>query len=246
MKTEIDFKVKVILVDDEPLALKVIESYLEGLENIEILATFTDAIKAFTYLQQNKVDLLFLDIQMPMLNGLELIRTMVNPPAVIITTAFREYAVESFDLDVIDYLLKPISFERFLKSIQKYYRTISKEFKNSEIEKHESKNEPKAIFVKENKKMFKLAFDKIKYIESLKDYVRFHTNDKNVICKMSMVELENRLPIDQFMRVHRSYIIPIKRIQAFSASSINLPEIKIPIGNTYKLITLKRLKFLLK
>ena len=133
-----------------------------------------------------------------------------------------------------------------MEEVLKMYQPRSKQEKVKLTEKHESKKEPKAIFVKENKKMVKLEFDKIKYIESLKDYVRFHIDDKNVICKMSMSELENRLPIEQFMRVHRSYIIPIKKIQAFSASSINLTEIKIPIGNTYKLITLKRLKFLLK
>jgi DNA-binding LytR/AlgR family response regulator len=232
-------------VDDEPLAIKVIESYVDRIGDMEIVATFTDSNKAFSYLHQNKVDLLFLDIQMPALNGFDLLRVLSQKPEIIITTAFREYAVESFELDVLDYLVKPISFERFLKSVQKYFKVASIEMDNKNIAKIQPIEEVEAIFVKENKKMVKLELDKILYIESLKDYVRFHTKGRNIVCKMSMNELEQILPSDRFIRVHRSYIIPFKKIESFSTSNIELSDIKIPIGNTYKLIVMKRLDFLL-
>jgi len=238
-------KIKTLLIDDEPLALKVLESYIAKLDNIEIVGSFTNSVQAFSFLQHHKVDLLFLDIQMPALSGMDLLKTLSNPPTVIITTAFREYAVESFEFDVIDYLLKPISFERFLKAIQKYFKTKNL---NSTIstQSQETTENSDCIFVKENKKRVRLVLNHILYIESLKDYVRFHTYEKKIVSKMSLSELEDILPNDRFIRVHRSYIVPFDKIKAYSANYLDLENSKIPIGNTYKHMVIKRLEFVLK
>lgn len=220
-----------IIVDDEPLAIEIIESYIKRLEGMKLVAKCNNALKAFEILQKQSVDLIFLDIQMPKLTGLDFLRTLNNPPKVIVTTAYRDYALEGYELDVVDYLLKPISFERFLKSIGKVYKT-----EQATISSTESKlpSEDAYIYLKADKKMVKVLLKDILYIESLKDYVRIKTSSKEVITHQTITYFEQKLPEDCFIRVHRSFIVPLNKIETFTATQIEVPGKEIPIGRLYK------------
>ncbi|MBL6446983.1 response regulator transcription factor [Fulvivirga sp. 29W222] len=225
-------KIRCIIVDDEPLAIEVIESYIARLENIEIVAKCSNALKAFDILKKEPVDLIFLDIQMPKLTGLDFVKTLQNPPKVIITTAYRDYALEGYELNVVDYLLKPISFERFLKAVSRVYHTdIS--HGASEIS-NDIESEEAYIFLKADKKMVKVQLRDILYIESLKDYVRIKTCDKEVITHQKISYLEEKLPEECFLRIHRSFIVAVKKIETYSATSIEVPGKELPIGRLYK------------
>ncbi|HNP17549.1 MAG TPA: LytTR family DNA-binding domain-containing protein [Fulvivirga sp.] len=222
-------KLKCIIVDDEPLAIEIIESYCDRLEDIEVIATCTNALKAFEIVQQQQVDLIFLDIQMPKLTGIDFIKTLTNPPKIILTTAYRDYALESYELEVVDYLLKPISFERFLVALQKVYKFEQK------IESDDPLMDDEAyIFLKSDKKMVKVMLSDILFIESLKDYIRIHTAEKNIISHQKISYLEEKLPEECFMRIHRSFIVPIRKIESYSASAIEVPGKELPIGRLYK------------
>ncbi|UII33254.1 LytTR family DNA-binding domain-containing protein [Fulvivirga ulvae] len=224
-------KIRCIIVDDEPLAIEVIESYINRLENIEIVAKCSNALKAFEILKKEPVDLIFLDIQMPKLTGLDFVKTLQNPPKVIITTAYRDYALEGYELNVVDYLLKPISFERFLKAVSRVYHTeISPETtQTTDIESEEA-----YIYLKADKKMVKVQLRDILYIESLKDYVRVKTSDKEVITHQKISYLEEKLPEECFLRIHRSFIVALKKVETYSATSIEVPGKELPIGRLYK------------
>lgn len=222
-------KLKCIIVDDEPLAIEIIESYCDRLEDIEVIATCTNALKAFEIVQQQQVDLIFLDIQMPKLTGIDFIKTLTNPPKIILTTAYRDYALESYELEVVDYLLKPISFERFLVALQKVYKFEQK------IESDDPLMDDEAyIFLKSDKKMVKVMLSDILFIESLKDYIRIHTAEKDIISHQKISYLEEKLPEECFMRIHRSFIVPIRKIESYSASAIEVPGKELPIGRLYK------------
>ncbi|QSE97858.1 LytR/AlgR family response regulator transcription factor [Fulvivirga lutea] len=233
-------KVKCMIVDDEPLAIEIIESYLERLSDFEVVARCNNALKAFEIVQKEKVDLIFLDIQMPKLTGIDFIKTLKDPPKIILTTAYRDYAIESYELDVVDYLLKPISFDRFLVAVQKIYNgngdKISIEKQGVDI-----KDSDAYIYLKSDKKMVKVMLDDILYIESLKDYIRVRTDEKDVISHQKISYLEEKLPGEYFMRVHRSFIVPIQKITSYSASSIEVPGHEVPIGRLYKNDVLERL-----
>lgn len=224
-------KIDCIIVDDEPLAIEIIESYIDRLEGINLVAKCNNALKAFEILQKESVDLIFLDIQMPKLTGLDFLRTLNNPPKVIITTAYRDYALEGYELDVVDYLLKPISFERFLKSIGKVYKTENTPTPSGEVK---LPSEDAYIYLKADKKMVKVLLKNILYIESLKDYVRIKTSSKEVITHQTITYFEQKLPEDCFMRVHRSFIVPLNKIETFTATQIEVPGKEIPIGRLYK------------
>ncbi|MEO1050374.1 MAG: LytTR family DNA-binding domain-containing protein [Bacteroidota bacterium] len=227
-------KLKCLIVDDEPLAIEVIESYVERLEGMEIMATCSNALEAFEVLQEKQVDLLFLDIQMPKLTGIDFLKTMKSPPKVIFTTAYRDYALEGYELDIIDYLLKPISFERFLKAINKVYQTQPKQYSAKAQDAQTTDTEGDYIYLKADKKMVKVPLHDILYIESLKDYVRVKTPVKEVITHQKISYLEQKLPEENFMRIHRSFIVPINKIESYSASAIEVPGKEIPIGRNYK------------
>lgn len=231
-------KIKCLIVDDEPLAAKVIESYINRVEVLELSATCSTAVEAFNHLNSSKIDLIFLDIEMPQITGMDLITSLTNPPKIILTTAYREYAVESYEHGVVDYLLKPISFERFLKAIGKITlnQTVPKE---SELP---TETKQKFIFVKSNKKQVKVALDKILYIEGLKEYLQIITHDEKIISYLSLTYMQEKLPSDRFIRIHRSYIISIDKIKSFSASEVSLAAKTIPIGNHYKQSALEALK----
>ncbi|MCD4772325.1 MAG: LytTR family DNA-binding domain-containing protein [Bacteroidales bacterium] len=237
-------KIKCIVVDDEPLAIRVIESHIEKLNNIEIVAKCSNAIDALDILKNNKIDLIFLDIQMPELTGLEFLNTLQNPPSVIFTTAYRNYAIDAFELDVLDYLLKPITFERFLKAINKFYKLLSykKPETLSNVSATQIESEP-FIYIKRNKTMIKILLKDILFIESLKDYIRIHTEDDSYMTKQQISLIEKNLPEEQFLRVHKSFIINIEKITTFSPNYIGLKDKKISIGRSYKAYVLNKLNY---
>jgi DNA-binding LytR/AlgR family response regulator len=224
---------KCIIVDDEPLAIEILESYVSRMDQLQLSGTFRNAIAAFTFLQQEPVDLIFLDIQMPKLSGIEFLKTLKSPPKVIFTTAFRDYALEGFDLEVADYLLKPISFERFLKAVAK---VMHKEVASIPVSMQQ-KQEPSPenyVFFKVDKKMVKTRMADILFIESVKDYVRVRTTEKEIITQQKISYLEESLPKEQFIRVHRSFIINREKIDAYSATDVEIGKHHVPIGRNYK------------
>ncbi|ELR70178.1 Two-component system response regulator [Fulvivirga imtechensis AK7] len=224
-------KIRCLIVDDEPLAIEIIESYVNRLDHLELVAKCSNALKAFEILQKEPVDLIFLDIQMPKLTGIDLIKTLKQPPKVILTTAYRDYALEGFELDVVDYLLKPISFERFLKAVSR----VSNQHENGAASDSSNINSEDAyIYLKADKKMVKVHLKDILYIESLKDYVRVKTAEKDVITHQKISYLEEKLPEECFLRIHRSFIVSMKKIETYSASAIEVPGKELPIGRLYK------------
>jgi DNA-binding LytR/AlgR family response regulator len=227
-------KVKCLIIDDEPIAAQVIQNYLNKLEAFEIIRICNNALIAFEYLQSNPVDLVFLDIQMPKISGLEFLKTLQNPPKVIIVTAHREYAYEGFELDVVDYLLKPVSFERFLKAINKYNSIISDTIQSLSDSDHGIKSANDFIWVRADRKNVKIAIDDINYIEGLKDYVKIFVKDKMIISKISLKMMEQKLPADRFIRIHRSYLISVRKISAFNNDGIEIGSIMLPIGKNYR------------
>lgn len=218
---------KCIIIDDEPLARELIERHLSQFDNFEIIGSFENAIKAYQFLETNTIDLMFLDIEMPLLKGNDFLKKLKNKPFVILTTAYREYALEGYELNVVDYLLKPITFDRFFASIEKF-----KNFQTTKIV--DSSVKENYIFIPSGNKKIKIIFSEILYIESFKDYVNIHieNNIKHHI-KYNISEFEKILPIN-FVRVHRSYIINSKVITAYAKYEIETNETKIPIGNSYK------------
>ncbi|MCL6293916.1 LytR/AlgR family response regulator transcription factor [Jejuia spongiicola] len=231
-------KIKCIIIDDEPLAISVIEDHLKNFDNIEILETFNDPLKAFAILQQEKVDVLFLDINMPQMSGFEVIENLNPKPLVIITTAYREYAVKSFELDVLDYLVKPIPFNRFLKTINKVYQQIHTN--NSSTGDSKLNHEPH-IFLKVDKKLIKVNLNDILFIESLKDYIKIATTLGDYVVHKSLTAISEELPQSNFIRVHRSYNISINKIVALEGNSIEIAGRRIPIGRNYLKQTKERI-----
>lgn len=232
-------KTKCLIIDDEPIAVEIIKTHLQHFETIEIVGTGANAVQALEILNNQRVDLMFLDIQMPQITGLDFLKSLTHPPKVIITTAFRDYALDGYELDVVDFLLKPISFERFLKAIQKYFKSGGPINNPSPEEAMPESNQ--CIFVRAERKTVKIPLQEIIFIESLKDYVKIHTDKKVVITKEQISRLETNLPVNQFMRIHRSFIIAMNKIEAFSHESVDLAGKEIPIGRSYKHLVLSRL-----
>jgi len=239
--------IKAIIVDDEPLALDVLETYIEKMPELSLVAKCENAIEANEAIKNNEVDLMFLDIQMPQITGVEFLKSLNNPPAVIFTTAYPDYAVEGFELNAVDYLLKPISLDRFMKAVNKVTEKISnKATENSGTVEMEGD----FFFVKADKKLIKVDFEDIIYIEGLKDYVIIRQETGRVITLQTMKSLEKKLPESTFKRVHRSYIVNINKINAVVGNMLEVTEKgqtkHIPIGKNYReellnIINLKRL-----
>ncbi|GAB4417668.1 MAG: LytTR family DNA-binding domain-containing protein [Bacteroidia bacterium] len=236
-------KIRCVIVDDEPLALDVLASYIEKIDDLELLARVENAIDAFNLLNRERVDLLFLDIQMPRLTGLELLKNILHPPRVILTTAYRDYALEGYELDVVDYLLKPISFERFLRAINKVYKTSQPALPTPPLPalqpEAEAPTEDAYIYLKADKKMIKVLLKDILYIESLKDYIRVRTPGRSITAYQRISYMEERLPEEKFLRVHRSYIVSLDKIDAYSTPCIEIGQMQIPIGRNYRAAVLK-------
>ncbi|MBO3697260.1 LytTR family DNA-binding domain-containing protein [Roseivirga sp. E12] len=225
--------IKCMVIDDEPLAIKVIEKHISQVPGLELAATFDNPITAGDFLQNDTVDLLFLDIQMPVVTGIDFIKNTSLQPKVILTTAHREYALEGYELDIIDYLLKPISFIRFYKAINKYRALNTSTQLNSQTAS-ELEKVSDHIYVNSNKKMVRIEFDNILYIDSIKDYVRIHTAKDNIITKDKISSFFQKLPAS-FMRVHRSYIINTEKISYLTTKdAVLLGDIEIPIGASYR------------
>lgn len=225
---------RVIIVDDEPLALDVLETYIEKLPSLELVARCDNAIEAFDILSKEQVDIMFLDIQMPQLTGIEFLKSLSNPPLVIFTTAYPNYAIEGYELNIMDYLLKPISFERFMKGVNKALAQLELQTETKEISPAESKEESDFIFVKADKKLIKINYRDILYIEGLKDYVIIKLPTSRVITLQTMKSLEAKLPSTIFKRIHRSYIANLDRIDAVIGNMVEIEKKHLPIGKNYR------------
>jgi len=222
-------KYKCIIIDDEPIAIKVLKEHLEQFDSIECVAGYTRATEAVNILNSELIDLLFLDINMPEISGIEFLKTLKNPPKVIFTTAYRNFAVDAFELDALDYLVKPISFERFFKAINRFL-SLSKNNQLSTEDKIESKD---YIILKSEKKNYKIKFNDILYIESLDNYIKVITTDNSIICYDSLSGISNSLAAN-FIRIHRSFIINVDKIKIFTNAYVEIREKRITIGRNYK------------
>ena len=221
-------KIKCIIVEDEPLAVKVLSDYISQIPFLELQGSFKDAILATEFLRDHSVDLIFLDIHLPKLKGMAFLKTLIHPPAIIITTAYHQYAVEGFDLNVTDYLLKPFEFERFLVAVTKV-KTGLKEERGSGTQ--EAKD---YLFLNVQKKKVKILFSEIVYVESLREYIKIVTTKREFITKMSTHEIESLLPANLFKRIHRSFIISLDKIESYSAEMVEVNGVSIPIGRGYR------------
>ena len=226
-------KLRCLLVDDEPPALKVLQSHISNINGLEIVGICKNAVEALDVLHERAVDLLFLDIKMPKLLGTDFLKNLSNPPKVIFVTAYREYAVDGYELDAIDYLVKPVSFERFLKAVSKVKRLMGQEVT---VQSEEYKKNPDAfVYLKVDKNMQKVFINEIVYIESWKDYVKvFLTNQKNVLVKQSISSMENLLSEHSFIRIHRSYMVSLEKISGYNNAAVQIGTSEIPIGRLYK------------
>ncbi|HYQ58501.1 MAG TPA: LytTR family DNA-binding domain-containing protein [Draconibacterium sp.] len=241
-----------IAVDDELLALKKIERFAKKIDYLNLLGTFDNALSTFSFLRENKVDLIFLDIQMDEFTGIQLIETLKDPPYIILTTAFDEYALKAYELDVVDYLLKPIPFERFVKATEKVYARFLKDKhtqtpvqNTSEVPPQEE--HPDYTFIKSGNKTVKVYFDKILYIEGQRDYLQIHTEDNRIMTLLNFKEMMELLDPHKFIRVHKSYIISIDKIKYIENNTVKIKDKLIPVSSTYKIAfqnILQKKKFL--
>lgn len=230
--------IKCIAVDDEPLALVKMEDYIRKVPFLELKGSFDDPMRALEFLKQNQVDLLFLDIRMDSLTGIQLLEVLSRRPKVILTTAYDSYALKGYELEVSDYLLKPISFDRFLKAVEKVYdelkvsnepRQISSVSTPQHIPAH-----PEYFFIKTEYRMQKVFFKEILFIEGMKDYLRIHTIKERIMTLMNFTKMEQILPGDNFVRIHKSYIIALDKIESIEKSKVRISTYDIPIGEMYK------------
>jgi DNA-binding LytR/AlgR family response regulator len=235
-------KMRVLIVDDEPHAMEVLEKYLSQFSQMELVGKCADAIQAFQLLQQKQVDLMFLDIKMPGIIGTDLLRSLKNPPKVIFTTAYSEYALEGFELNAVDYLLKPISFERFLRAVDKIYQLT--ENKTKTIITHEApvSDHETFIYLKVDRKTTKVNVNDILWIESLRDYVKVVVKDQVYITRQKISILEEMLPENKFVRIHRSFMVALAKIDSFYSQTVEVSGHELPIGRNYKHDVQKKLK----
>jgi two-component system, LytTR family, response regulator len=221
--------IKCIIVEDEPLAVKVLAGYIANIPFLQLEGSFKDAILATEYLHDHSVDLILLDIHLPKLKGMAFLKTLEHPPAVIITTAYHQYAVEGFELNVTDYLLKPIEFERFLAAVNKVKKALST------VTSEEAAIDGKGhLFVNVQKKKVRILFSEIVYIESQREYVKIVTTRKEYVSKMSTHEIESLLPPQQFKRIHRSFIIALSKIDSYTTEEVEVNGVSLPIGREYR------------
>lgn len=234
-------KVHCLLIDDEPPALKVLESHISNINGLEIVGQCRNAIEALDVLHQKAVDVIFLDIKMPKILGTEFLKSLSHPPKVIFVTAFHDYAVEGYELDAVDYLVKPVSFERFVRAIAKLKRMLGQE---SVSQNNDYNPNPEAfVYLKVDKLMQKVLINEITYIESWKDYIKlFQTNGKTLLVKQPISAMENLLSEHKFLRVHRSYLVSVNKISGYSALAVQVQATEIPIGRLYKQAVMSRLQ----
>jgi DNA-binding LytR/AlgR family response regulator len=228
-------KISCLIVDDEPPALDVLKKYIESIPTLQLAACCTNAVDALAVIQKQPIDLIFLDIQMPQILGTDFVRTLPNPPKIIFTTAYRKYAVEGFDLNAVDYLLKPIPFERFLKAVNKVMNTSVQQNNHAEVAaRNEKEITDSFIHFRADRKILKIALEDILYVESLKDYIKVVTRSKTFLTKHSISSLEENLPANAFIRIHRSYIIAINKIDFFTHELVGIGKLELPISRMYR------------
>ena len=227
-----------LAVDDEPPALDVVTRYISAIPQLHLAGACTNAVQALAMLQQQPIDLLFLDIQMPQILGTQFLRTLKNPPKVIFTTAYRKFAVEGFELDAVDYLLKPITFQRFLKAVNK---VMDLPVQDTQPLPPTKNNSPEFINIRADRKMQKIAIDDIIYIESLRDYCKIVTPSKKIITRQPISSIESSLPADSFIRIHRSYLVSIRKIESYTTEFVEIAQQELPIGRMYRLSLLSAL-----
>ena len=221
-----------IIVDDEPIAREILENHLQKIETFTVIASCKNAIEAFNVINSHKIDIIFLDINMPEISGLSFAKSINKNIKIIFTTAYREYAIDGFDLKAVDYLLKPISFERLLQAVNKFLdEGISI---NTDENKELLNDKSDFIFVRSDRKMVKVNFDTIHYIESIGDYLKFHLVEKNIITRETISSIEAKLPKNDFIRIHRSYIVSINKIESFTNEFVEVNKKAIPISRSYK------------
>ncbi len=227
---------KCLIIDDEPFARKLIRSHVVKIEGLELTGECGDAIEASNFLRNHRVDLVFLDIQMPEIDGFQFIRTLKDPPSIIFTTAFRDFALEAFELDVIDYLLKPISFDRFMKAVNKFFdRNATSSSKVIELA------DESFIYLKADRKIHKISLHDIIYIESMDEYVKVHLQNKALVTRVTISSLQNKLGANSFVRIHRSFIVATKFISSVSSEGVEMRGKLLPFGRAYKLSALASL-----
>ncbi|MBZ0247671.1 MAG: LytTR family DNA-binding domain-containing protein [Cyclobacteriaceae bacterium] len=219
-----------LIVDDEPLARNLLSDYVKKIPYLNLVGTAGNGITAMSMLRENDIDLLLLDIQMPELTGINMLKALHKKPMVILTTAYSEYALESYDLDVVDYLLKPVTFERFLKGLEKVNQRLS----NKEVPVSPVEESPSFVFVKDGTKLVKVILDDILYVEGLKDYVTIHTKQQKIVSLQRLKTLEEQLPPEQFIRVHNSFIVSLNAISAIHRSEVQIGTVRVPISDSYK------------
>jgi DNA-binding LytR/AlgR family response regulator len=224
--------VRCLIVEDEPLAREIISRYVQQLPTLQLVGECANAIQAFAFLQQHTVDLMFLDIRMPQLNGNDFLKALQNPPKVIFTTAYSDYALESYEFDAIDYLMKPITFERFLKGVNKacgpgIIKTATRPLQ-------EEKKSESFVYFRAERKMIKVMLQDILYVESMKDYVKIVTSSATIISRQSISSVEAMLPEKEFIRTHRSFIVSVRKIRSFTQELIEIEKTEIPIGKIYR------------
>jgi len=230
-------KVKCLIVDDEPLARKLIVSHASKIEGLEVVGECADAIEASNFLRAHSVDLIFLDVQMPEIDGLRFVGTLKNSPAIIFTTAFRDFAPEAFELDVIDYLLKPISFERLLKAVNKFFdRKMTSVTRVVDVDSIDA-----SMYVKADRKMHKIAFEDIVYVESMDEYVKVHMKGRVLVTRENISALDEKLSGHAFVRIHRSFIVSAKNVSSVSSDGVEVGGKLLPFGRAYKLSALAAL-----
>jgi DNA-binding LytR/AlgR family response regulator len=231
-------KYQCVIVDDEPLAIEVIKTHLEKLGLFEIAGEFSSAVEAFPVLSSRKIDLMFLDIQMPGIKGTDFLKSLNNPPRVILTTAYREYAFEGYELNVVDYLLKPVSYERFIKAVDKFLGLAERGTSANTVPEDD-----RFIYININKKVHKILIPEILFVESVKDYLYIHTVSGKIVAKHTISSFEPLLPQNEFIRIHRSFIVSIKRIKSFNAHTIDIGTQELPIGPNYQAQVFEKLKY---
>ena len=231
-------KIKCLVIDDERLAREYLKNYIEKIPELELVGDFNSPLKATEIIKKGQIDLLFIDIQMPDITGVEFVRSLTHKPEVIFTTAYQEYALEGFNLSAVDYLLKPFSFDRFFQAVNKVIDKLENQVAKAEIP--EAAPEVQTSFadtyltIRADRKFYKINFSDIKYIEGQKAYVTFHTQKKRITALASLKELEEALPDSDFMRIHKSYIVAIREIQSLEGSMIEVEDAKLPVGKIYK------------
>jgi DNA-binding LytR/AlgR family response regulator len=231
-------KIKCLLADDEPPARELLASYINRLDDLELCGQCADSLETFKFLQKNEVNLLFLDIQMPGMNGLELIKSLHNPPHIVLITAYREYAVEAFELDVMDYLLKPISMQRLLQATQKVTERLTARLTGVDTMRQSAVD---YFFVRHENKLVRINFADILFVEGMQNFVKIHTPAKTYVITNTMKAMDELLPPGDFMRVHNSYTVALAAIHAVYGNSIKIGQVQIPIGSNFKAAFMSRI-----